>query len=428
VSVISTDLKKVLLITYYWPPGSGAGVHRWLRMSKYFRANGYELTVFHPENAAYPIVDQKLCNQIPLEVKSIQGKIIEPAQFLSKDNSLTAVGFASEKKHSRIQRMMIKIRGNFFIPDARMLWIKPSVRKLSETIKSEGQFDAIISTGPPHSTHIIAQKLKKRFGTFWIADFRDPWTGIDFFDELQIGKSALAKHRKMEKAVLMEADKVVTISKNCKLEFESLAPRVVHVITNGFDFSEKANTSTNEKFTIGHFGTMTASRNPDLLWEILGEMVKRNDEIASKLQICLYGKIDRHVLSSIRKNRLEDYLLHVEKVPHHESLLLQQQMQLLLLVVNQAGNIQGIVTGKVFEYMNAHRPILAVGPESGDLAKIIGDSNSGHVIDYTNEQGMERIIKKSFEAYQEGTLNLGERNLAPYWTKELTKEFCSLLP
>ena len=421
-------MKKALLITYYWPPGGGAGVHRWLRMSKYFAENGYELTVFHPENAAYSILDDKLQEQVAENIKTVQGKIIEPAQFLSEGNSLKSVGFASEKKFSPLQKLMIRVRGNFFIPDARMLWIRPSVKKLSK-LQKEQAFDTVISTGPPHSTHIIAQKLKKRFNLHWVADFRDPWTGIDFFEDLQIGKAAFAKHRRMEKQVLAEADEVITVSDNCKIELEGIVNREVRVITNGFDFkAEKNQVQTSEKFTIAHFGTMTSSRNPSTLWEVLGEKCKVDADFNAKLEICLFGVIDAHVIDGLKSNGLESKLVHIEKVPHHESVLKQQQMQVLLLVVNRTGNVKGIVTGKVFEYLNAQRPILAIGPEEGDLAEIVRESSSGEAIHYDDKTKLKKYVSNCFEKYQNKELYLSERDLSRYSTQALTKKFCEFLP
>ena len=233
-------MKKVLIITYYWPPSGGAGVQRWLKFVKYLREFGWEPVVYTPENPEAPAIDMSLEKDIPENLTVIKTKIWEPYSVYKKlvgikPEEKIKAGFLSEnKKPSLIENISVKIRGNFFIPDARKFWIKPSIKFLTKYLK-DNPVDAIVSTGPPHSMHMIALGLKKKLNIPWLADFRDPWTNIDFYEELNLSASADKKHHQMEKSVLENADTVSVISRTMAVDFKRLYNRHYEVITNGFD-------------------------------------------------------------------------------------------------------------------------------------------------------------------------------------------------
>lgn len=416
------------MITFYWPPSGGAGVHRWLRFSKYFKENGCNLTVYCPEDAAWPVIDEELQKQVPEEVKVIRKKVFEPHKYLGKGSS-KGTGFSQDKKAGLIQKLIIWIRGNLFIPDARVFWIKPSARFLSKYLTKHPEIDTIISTGPPHSTHLIAQKLKKKHKLKWLADFRDPWTQIDFYQDLLPGKRADAKHKKLEKMCLTEADEVITVSNSCATGLEEIGTRSIHVITNGYNFPEfdASKINLDKDFTIVHFGSMPFARNPQVVWNALSELVKLEPELASKLKINLIGTVDYQVIQAAEEAGLKSYLHLIPAVKHSESVIMQRQAQLLLLVANNTGNVKGILTGKFFEYLGAKRPIIAVGQKDSDLEAAFDSTQAGHFSDFNDTKSMKQYILDSFRLYQEHKLYHAPINIEQFSSEKLAKDFIKLI-
>ncbi len=419
---------KVLIITYYWPPAGGAGVQRWLKFTKYLRDFDIEPVIFTAENANYPITDPSLEKDIPNDVEVIKCPIFEPNNLLArfkKGKVQKSAGFLDENP-SFLSKVVVYIRANYFIPDARMFWIKPSVKKLKKYL-SENSIDAIITTGPPHSLHMIGYHLKKQLKINWIADFRDPWTGIDYFHLLPLSKYAKNKHFRLEDKVFKNADKVIMVSKSSKDKYTNQA-KSIEVITNGYDTDEiKSNLVLDTKFSISHIGSMNSARNPKLLWKVLSELSEYNNEFANDLQIRLIGKLDEKII----KEELERYnfkdVQQIDYIPHQEAKKYQKQSQVLLLVVNDTPNAKEIVTGKVFEYMQAKRPIIAIGPEDGDLAAILNETNSGNTFDYKNEKDLKEEIENLYKKYKLGNLNTVASNVEKYHRRELTKNLSIII-
>lgn len=416
-----------LLITFYWPPSSGPGVYRWLRFSKYFSENNWDLTVYIPKNANYKLIDQELIKQVPKEISIIEGKYFDPTSILPKKaNSSIAGGFTNEKKQSFIKKLIIRIRGNFFVPDARVFWIKPSTKKLIKHIKNHPEITTIISSGPPHSTHIIALNLKKQFPQLkWVADFRDPWTGIDFYKELYIGKRADEKHKRLEKEVLTKADHVISISQSCCDELAEIGQRPVDLVTNGFEFEDFDTTKIelNKEFTLSHFGSLSTSRNPKNLWKALSELVVENSEFSKSFKLNLYGAVDISIFNLIEKYGLKQHTEHFNYVSHAKSIDLQRSTQLLLLIANNSGNVKGTLTGKVFEYLGAKRPILAIGMKNSDLMEVIQHTESGFFCDFNELEVIKTAVLKAFSSYQQKELNIEAKNIDAYSSKNIIKTF-----
>ena len=371
--------KKVLIITYYWPPSGGAGVQRWLKFVKYLPKYGWEPVIFTVDNGEYPSIDESLENDIPDGIEVIKSKIWEPYSFYKKftgrkKDELINAGFLKERKKAFfLERLSVWVRGNFFIPDARKFWIKPSTRILSSYLK-DNSIDVVISSGPPHSTHLIAKKITANYNLPWIADFRDPWTNIDFYNDLMLSKFADRKHKRLEKLVLSSADIILTVGKTLALELSQLGAKRVEVVENGYDKSDLNKGFTiqlDDKFSIAHIGTFSPSRNNETLWKALSELVKEDDFFSNKLELKLIGKIDYSVTESLKKYDLASFVNHIPYLSH--DLVINQQMSshLLLLMVNNTPNAKGIVTGKIFEYMASNRPTLVIGPSDGDVAEIV---------------------------------------------------------
>ncbi|HEY4800774.1 MAG TPA: glycosyltransferase family 4 protein [Bacteroidia bacterium] len=427
-------MKKVLVITYYWPPSGGAGVQRWLKFVKYLREFGWEPVVYTPENPEAPAVDESLMKDIPENLTVIKTKIWEPYNLYKgfigqKKGEKINAGFLSEKKKPGLaERVSVWIRGNWFIPDARKFWIRPSIDFLSGYLK-KNPVDAMVSTGPPHSMHLIALGIKKRTNIPWLADFRDPWTNIDFYDKLKLTRSSDAKHKKLELEVLKHADKVVSVSWNWAKDFQKIFDREVNVITNGFDdadfkFEEiKPDTA----FTISHIGAMNKDRNPHQFWKALAELVKENPDLKNDLKIRLIGKNDHAVLQSLEENNLIAFTEKTEYMPHNEVLKQICSSQVLLLPLNDTPNTMGIIPGKIFEYLAAKRPIFAIGNEEGDSARIIRDTKAGVICDFSNKEKMRAEILKMYGRYKEGKLFLDAADLQKYSRKSKTEEIAKLL-
>ncbi len=428
-------MKRVLVITYYWPPSGGAGVQRWLKFVKYLRDFGWEPLVYTPLNPEMPVVDKSLEKDVPEGITVIKRKIWEPYsvyKILSgKKNERINAAFLNESgRKSRLNKFFVWLRGNFFIPDARCFWIKPSVNFLSKYL-NQHSVQVIISTGPPHSMHLIAQGVKlKNPEIKWLADFRDPWTNIDFYDELMLSKIADKKHRRLERSVLKNCDSVVSVGNTLKKELALLSEgeddRKFHVITNGFDEEDisRGNIEDDEKFTITHIGTLVKTRNPLVLWKVLKELIINNKRFAEQLEIKLVGNVDSEVIESIKQAGLTAYLKKISHVPHTEVTKMQKQSRVNLLLVNNTPNAKGILTGKFFEYLGAGKPILAIGPPDGDLADILKETKAGLISDFNDAETLKKNILNLFSG---NIPKPDEYRIKDYSRKNLTKKLASIL-
>ena len=429
-------MKKALIITYYWPPSGGAGVQRWLKFVKYMRDFGWEPIVYTPENPEAPVIDNSLEKDIPDNLTVIKRKIWEPytayKKFIGqkKEQKINA-GFLSEnKKPGLSENVSVWIRGNFFIPDARKFWIKPSIKFLTNYLKNN-PVDAMISTGPPHSMHMIALGLKQRLGIPWLADFRDPWTNIDFYDKLKLTSWADHIHKRMENEVLRRADKVVTVSWNWAVDFQNIGARNVEVITNGYDEDDFENikSSPSKKFELIHIGSLNKDRNPINFWEALSELIKENKKLTKDLKITFIGQTDYSVFESLKKYSLDNYAEKADYKPHDELMNIAGTARILLLPLNDTPNVYGIIPGKLFEYIALKIPILCIGPENGDSAKIINECNAGIVADFEDKEKIKTALQGFYKEFIDGRLSYStvDNNRLKYSRKKLTKDIADIL-
>ena len=419
---------KVLLITYYWPPAGGSGVQRWLKFIKYFSCFGIDPIVYTVENPSYAIEDESLMSEVPADLQVIREPIWKPNNILSKlktNEAKQSAGFLNPDP-SFLQRQMHYIRANYFIPDARKYWIKPSVRKLTTFLK-ENPVDVIISTGPPHSVHMIGYELKKLLGIKWLADFRDPWTNIDYFHNLPLTKGARKKHHELEDEVLKEADAILVVGKTMREEFIDRNQNV-YVVSNGFDDRvDDDEVIMDRKFSISHIGMMNADRNPKIFWQALRELIDENEDFSRDLSVKLIGKCDEEVYQTVNDFALNNYVNFVAYVAHKDVLKFQRSSQLLLLAVNNVPSSRSVITGKVFEYLQSNRPIIGIGPVDGDLAVILNESEAGHMVDFDDLVSMKKILKSHYEQFKSGELPTHTKNIDRYHRKNLTKELTAIL-
>ena len=429
-------MKKLLIITYYWPPAGGGGVQRWMKFTKYLREFGWEPVIYTVSNGEYPVVDESLLKEIPADVETIKTPIWEPYSFYKrftgrKKGERVYSGFINEnKKESFTQKVSVFIRGNFFIPDARKFWISPSIKHLRKYLKNNW-VDAMVSTGPPHTTHLIAMGVKEKINVPWVADFRDPWTNIDFYDQLRLSDWADKKHRKLEKEVLKKADKVVTVSWSWADDFRRIGNRQdVEIITNGYDEADFAGASPalTKKFTICHIGSMNKDRNPLALWTSLKQLVAKDANFKEKLEIVLVGQVDFSILQTIEENGLTPFLTKIDFMPHSEVVKEIRKMQCLLLPINDTPNVAGVLPGKLYEYLGAKRPVICLGPESSDSAKIIEETKAGIRVGYEEWERLTVYLKNAFKSFQEtGEVRVNNEGILKYSRKNLAKAYSELL-
>jgi glycosyltransferase involved in cell wall biosynthesis len=415
---------KALILTYYFPPAGGSGVQRWLKFTKYLQNFGIEPIIYTADNPNYPIIDKTLEKELPKNITILKQPIFEPNNFL-KNNKKKSAGFLSENP-SLTEKLTQYIRANFFIPDARKFWIKPSINYLSKYLK-DNPVDIIISTGPPHSVHLIGLELKNRFNIPWIADFRDPWTNIDYFHKLPLTKKAKNKHFVLEKKVLINANVVLVVGKSMQKDYKKINNNTI-VIENGYDdFQTNLIVEKDKKFSILHIGLLNQDRNHSLFWEALKEIKSEIPDFKNDLEIKLIGKVCNEALQEIEKNNLAENLTLIDYVPHQEVSKHQKESQVLLLFVNNTPNAKGIVTGKIFEYLQAKRPILAIGPTNGDLAEIIKKTQSGIVTNFGEKEKIKKTLLAYYLKYKNNSLHICPKEIDKYHRKELTKNLASVI-
>lgn len=424
-------MKKVLIITYYWPPAGGPGVQRWLKFVKYLPGFGIEPIVYIPENPTYPLLDKGLLNEVSPDVTILKNKIIEPYGWASAFSKSSTKKISSgiiphKRKQSFLQRIMLWVRGNLFIPDARVLWVKPSVSYLSRYIVENG-IDTIITTGPPHSLHLIGLKIKEKHNVKWIADFRDPWTTIGYHKALKLSSFAAQKHRTLEKQVLTTADTILVTSPTTKQEFQVLTTKPIAVITNGYDVETIAKQPLDEKFTIAHIGSFLSERNPRILWKAFSELIAENVDFETHFQLKLIGAVSREVLDAIEEFRLSGYVNNMGYVSHKDAVAEQRKSQVLLLVEIDSEETKCIIPGKLFEYLVSERPIIAIGPEEADFSSIIKTTNTGVFITYDDKDKLKDSILLYFNQYLQGNLKANAIGLQQYSRKNLTGQLAQLL-
>jgi len=415
---------KVLIITYYWPPAGGSGVQRWLKFVKYLQDFGIEPIVYTVDNPNYEVVDTSLIDEIPDTITILKQPIFEPNNFLKKKKVATA---NVSSNPSFIQKTLQYIRGNYFIPDARKFWVKPSVKYLTSYLKNN-PVDVVITTGPPHSMHLIGMRLKQKLGVKWLADFRDPMSNLFYNNDLLLTTTSKAKLNQLEKEILSKADVVVTVSKHLQKEFQKQISKV-EVITNGYDDEVliEQTSSLDKKFTLSHIGLLPTQSNPIALWQVLKEIVIENEEFAQDLQLNFVGNSSKQVINSLKDFDLLNYASIIDYVVHSEAIQLQKKAQVLLLLIPQVKGSEGIMTGKVFEYITSNRPILALVPKGSDLIEIIEGTNTGSVLEFSDKIKIKTTILELYKKYKEGDLSVDAVNIEQYHRKNLTKKLAQIL-
>ncbi|GAA4301585.1 glycosyltransferase family protein [Aestuariibaculum suncheonense] len=423
--------KKTLIITYYWPPAGGPGVQRWLKFVKYLPEFNVDPIVYIPENPNYPLLDESLLEDVSKSATIIKHPIKEPYKlagiFSKKASKTISKGIIPEqKKQSFIEKLMLFVRGNFFIPDARKGWVKPSVKFLSEYISKEN-IETVITTGPPHSMHLIGLQLKAKLGVKWLADFRDPWTTIGYHKQLKLTRSSANKHKALEHEVLNFADDIIVTSFTTKTEFEAITSNPIHVITNGYDYEPLKDFTMDSKFTLAHIGSLLSKRNPEVLWRVLRDLRLESDGFAKDFQLNLIGAVSVDVLRTMNKYGLDNCIKNIGYVSHSKAVKHQKQSQLLLLIEIDSEETKCIIPGKLFEYMVSNRPIIALGPKNSDVETIIKETNTGHYFYYNSYSSLKSVILECYKAFKNNELQVHAIGIQKYSRRALTESLSKLI-
>lgn len=400
-------MKRVLIITYYWPPAGGIGVLRCLKIAKYLRRFGWEPVIYTAEKAAYPYEDQGNFKDIPEGIEVIKGPIWEPFALFKKlsgrksSEAINNVVHVRTAKQGWVDRLAIWVRGNYFIPDARAKWIKPSVKLLSKYL-SENPVDAIFSDGPPHTNTRIAGLLNQQFDIPWLADFQDPWTQVDYYQLFPISKKADALHRKMEQETFEWASKITIASPSWAKDLEAIGAKDVSVLYYGYDEAdfEGKQPQMDQKFTIVHTGLLGHDRSPDNLLKVCQELSAEQPEFAQDLALKWIGQVDFSVIEKAKELGLEGNLNLVGTVDRNAAIQATLNAQLLLLPLNKAENIKGRLPGKLYEYLRSRRPIIVLGPSNADAVQIVEESMAGAGFDYSDVSALKTYISQQYRNFK----------------------------
>ena len=382
-------MKKVLIITYHWPPSGGISVLRCLKFAKYLRDFGWEPVIYTAKDPAYQYYDYNNEKDVPDGIEIHKIKISEPINAFKKlsgrkkEAPMQEITSVSAKKRSKIDEFAMWVRGNFFIPDARCRWIKPSVKYLKKYLENN-HIDAILTDGPTHTNTVIGMRVSQHFGIPWLADFQDPWTQVDYYAKMHIGKRADRKHKALEQEVFRTASKLTIASPTWKTDLESIGAKDVSVIYYGYDEDDFQNyrIQKDEHFTFFHGGLLGSDRNPENFIRALQRLRKELPQQGANIRIRLAGEVDLSVANLIEECGLNDVTTYLGMIPRAEVYNEFSKASMLLLPINKAANAKGRIPGKLFEMLRSGKPILVFGPNDGDVKSIVEEKKRGKSFDY----------------------------------------------
>jgi glycosyltransferase involved in cell wall biosynthesis len=428
--------KKVLIIAYYWPPSGGSGVQRWLKFVKYLPQFGWKPFVLTPENPSAPVTDPSLLKDVPAEAVVVKLPIWEPYEVFGKLSRIFSGTKASPVQGGSVNsglslfsRFSVWVRGNFFIPDPRKFWVGPAVRFLRDYLE-EHNINTLITTGPPHSMHLIGLKLKKQKPALkWIVDMRDPWSEWGFLDSIKAGPRAKAKHKKLEHAVLTKADEVITITPFYVRQFERLSGRTVTLVTNGFDEKDFENFKVmkSDKFRIRHVGVVNEKCDPRPFMNAVAALCDENEEIRKNIEVEFVGEVNAAFQTFVRSNTtLADVTKFTRTVSHEKLMEFYASSAVLLLILTGYKDAEGYMPGKLFEYLATGLPVLGVGPVAGDAADLMLRAKAGEMVESTDHASIKSTLSQFYLCWKVGEAPVNT-NQTGYSRKETTRTLVNVL-
>jgi glycosyltransferase involved in cell wall biosynthesis len=430
-------MRKVLIISYYWPPSGGAGVQRWLKTAKYLPEFGIEpviLTV-DEKTASYPVIDRSLELDVPPGLKVIRTKSFEPLNFYKTINpkgEMPHSGFVNEANPGLFQKISRFIRGNCFIPDARKGWNKFALKEAIRIIEQE-KIQTVLISSPPHSSQLIGLELKKLTGIHWIADFRDPWTDIYYYRQMNHLPFASRRDARLEKRVLEKADAVMVVGESLKNLLQAKVDKSYenkfHIIPNGYDeddFKDFRPDKPTDGFVITYTGTLTTDYSPGGFIKALGRFVKEGPK---DIRLRFVGQVSEELIPMVKHEIPSENIEFTGVVSHIRSVAYLEDTALLFLAIPRIQNNEGILTGKLFEYLGSGKSILCVGPEKGDAARIISNTAAGRCFAYEDVDGIRRFIEDSYRQWIENGKVAVRKNVekSRYSRRNLAGEIAGIL-
>jgi len=416
----------VLIISYYWPPSGGPGVQRWLKFVKYLPEFNIEPILFIPKNANYPLLDKSLSDDVNKDLKVIQFPITEISGFLPKFkflNSVRSGNISKPHNQSLLQKLIFFIRGNLFIPDMKIFWKSSSVNFLSDYLP-KNNIDTIITTGPPHSVHLIGLELKRKLNINWISDFRDPWVKLNYLNRFHLLPFSRKSHISLRNKVLINSNAVIVTSERLKDLFSNITSNI-YKITNGFDYIIKENNLDN-KFSISHIGSLYPERNPKFLWDSLEELFEGS--FKKDLQINFIGNTSEKIKKELSKRKFHNHVRFYDYVDYNRALELMCSSQALLMIEVNDEESSYAIPGKLFDYLNSKRPIISIGPNISEVSEILNNTNSGKFFNYHDKRNLKLYINQLYKSYKNGTNIISDKSKIDMFKRiNLTKKLSEVI-
>jgi glycosyltransferase involved in cell wall biosynthesis len=403
---------RVLLVAYYVPPAGGPAVQRILQFIEHLQVEGWQPEVLTVRKGAYPNRDPDLLDKIPTDVRVHRTPALDPYTIYQavtgKGEDDLPTGSMKDEGASWTERLAQWVRANIFLPDARVGWWPFAVYRGAQLLRS-GRFDAMISSGAPHSVHLIGNTLYSWTGTPWVADLHDPWTDISYYEDLPHTRWARRLDAALERSVLGNASAVTTVSPSWADLFASKVANDYTVVENGFSASEfeSIDEPLGDDFVLGHVGKLYASRNPTAVWEALARL--RAEGAIPQLTVRLIGSVDPTVERAIDEHGLAPIVERVGFLPHETAIREMARSTLLLLVIEPFAQAKGMITSKLYEYLASERPVLGVGPPEGDANALLQEHDAGEVAAWDDVEAATTLLRRHYQDWATGAPRAGAR-------------------